>query len=69
MGGAWSGVPASDVAVYAIGLALIAAVYIGFSVANGRGKMIVVETLVAGAFVAIAAWTGRMPSGPARRPP
>jgi hypothetical protein len=34
---------------------LIASVYIGFSVADGRGKVIVVETGVASAFVVIAA--------------
>jgi hypothetical protein len=45
-----------DVAtVYALGLALIAAVYIGFSVADGRGRVIAVETVVAAAFVVIAA--------------
>ena len=41
--------------VYALGLALIAAVYIGFSVADGRGRVIAVETVVAAAFVVIAA--------------
>jgi hypothetical protein len=47
----WLG-PAS---VYALGLALIAAVYIGFSVADGRSKVIVVETCVASVFVVTAA--------------
>jgi hypothetical protein len=41
--------------VYALELALIAAVYIGFSVADGRRKVIVVECVVASAFVIIAA--------------
>jgi hypothetical protein len=33
--------------VYALGLSLIAAVYIGFSVADGRSRIVVVETGVA----------------------
>ena len=41
--------------VYALGLPLIAAVYIGFSVADGRRKVIVVECLVVAVFVVIAA--------------
>jgi hypothetical protein len=41
--------------VYALGLALIASIYIGFSVADGRRMIIAVETLVAGGFVLIAA--------------
>ncbi|HEV7649081.1 MAG TPA: hypothetical protein VGP26_13035 [Actinophytocola sp.] len=41
--------------VYALGLALIAAVYIGFSVADGRRKVIAVECGVASIFVVIAA--------------
>src|SRR5215218_9991299 len=41
--------------VYALGLALIAAIYIGLSVADGRPKVIAVETGVASAFVVIAA--------------
>lgn len=45
----------TDSAVYALGLALIATVYIGFSVADGRGKVVAVETVVAGGFVVIAA--------------
>jgi hypothetical protein len=44
-----------DATVYALGLTLIAAVYIGFSVADGRGKIIAVETVVAAAFVVVAA--------------
>jgi hypothetical protein len=44
-----------DSTVYAIGLALIAAVYIGFSVADGRSRVIAVETGVASVFVVIAA--------------
>ena len=41
--------------VYALEIALIAAIYIGFSVADGRPKIIAVESAVAGAFVVIAA--------------
>ena len=41
--------------VYALGLALIAAIYIGFAVADGRPKVIAVESIVASAFVVIAA--------------
>jgi hypothetical protein len=42
-------------AVYALGLTLIAAVYIGFGVADGRPKVIAVETGVASVFVVLAA--------------
>jgi hypothetical protein len=41
--------------VYALGLAVIAAVYVGFAVADGRAKVIVVESGVAFAFVLVAA--------------
>jgi hypothetical protein len=41
--------------VYAVTLTLIAAVYIGFAVADGRGTVIVVESAVAGVFVVLAA--------------
>jgi hypothetical protein len=41
--------------VYALGLVLIAAVYIGFSVADGRGTVIAVEIAVASMFVIVAA--------------
>jgi hypothetical protein len=41
--------------VYAISLALIAAVYIGFAVADGRPRVIAVEAAIAGAFVVVAA--------------
>jgi hypothetical protein len=41
--------------VYALGLTLIAAVYIGFSVADGRGHVIAIESSVAGCFVVVAA--------------
>ena len=41
--------------VYALGLALIAAVYIGFAVADGRASVIVVESSVAAVFVVLAA--------------
>jgi hypothetical protein len=43
------------VTVYALGIVLIAAVYIGFAVADGRGTVIAVETGVASVFVVIAA--------------
>lgn len=41
--------------VYALGLAVIAAIYIGFAVADGRPKIIGVESSVAFAFVLVAA--------------
>src|SRR3954462_7692731 len=44
-----------DATVYALGLALIAAIYIGFAVADGRPQVVAVETGVAAAFVVVAA--------------
>lgn len=41
--------------VYALELALIAAIYIGFAVADGRSRVIAVETAVAAVFVVLAA--------------
>jgi hypothetical protein len=41
--------------VYALGLSLIAAVYIGFAVADGRVRVIAVEVAVASVFVVVAA--------------
>ncbi|MGY1806336.1 hypothetical protein ACI8AF_03115 [Blastococcus sp. SYSU D00669] len=41
--------------VYALGLALIAAVYIGFAVADGRPHVLAVEVVVAAVFVVLAA--------------
>jgi hypothetical protein len=41
--------------VYALSVALIAAVYIGFAVADGRPRVIAVEAAVAAAFVIVAA--------------
>src|SRR4051812_29671677 len=41
--------------VYAMGLAVIGAIYIGFAVADGRPKVIAVEATVAFTFVLIAA--------------
>ncbi|WP_326961746.1 hypothetical protein [Arthrobacter sp. MP_M4] len=41
--------------VYAFGLAVIASVYIGFAVADGRTKVLVVETGVAAVFIVGAA--------------
>ena len=41
--------------VYALGLALIATVYIGFAVADGRRHVLAAETAVASAFVVVAA--------------
>ena len=49
--GFWWLTPAT---VYAVGLAFIAAVYVGFSVADGRPRVIVVECIVAGAFAVVA---------------
>jgi len=40
--------------VYAVGLALIATVYVGFAVADGRSRIIAVECGVAMAFVVVA---------------
>jgi hypothetical protein len=44
-----------DATVYALGLVLIAAIYIGFAVADGRPRIIAVETGVAAAFAVVAA--------------
>src|SRR3954464_8076458 len=41
--------------VYALGLAVIAAVYVGFAVADGRPKVIAVESSVTLAFLLVAA--------------
>jgi len=41
--------------VYALGLAVIAAIYIGFAVGDGRARIIAVESSVAFAFVVVAA--------------
>src|SRR4051794_18672594 len=41
--------------VYALGLVVIAPVYIGFAVADGRSKVIAVESSVASVFVIVAA--------------
>jgi hypothetical protein len=41
--------------VYALSLVLIAAVYVGFAVADGRRSVIAVEAVVAGGFVVLAA--------------
>jgi hypothetical protein len=41
--------------VYALELAAIAAVYVGFAVADGRPQVIAVETAVAGLFIVLAA--------------
>jgi hypothetical protein len=41
--------------VHAIAIALIAAIYIGFAVADGRPRVIAVECGVAGSFVLLAA--------------
>jgi hypothetical protein len=45
----------SPATVYALGLVLIAGIYIGFSVADGRAQVIAVECTVAGAFIVVAA--------------
>ncbi|MGY1770987.1 hypothetical protein [Blastococcus sp. SYSU D00813] len=44
--------------VHALGLTLVAAVYIGFAVADGRRHVLVVETAVASVFVVAAAAAG-----------
>lgn len=41
--------------IYALSLVLIASLYIGFAVADGRPSVIAVESTVAGIFVVIAA--------------
>jgi hypothetical protein len=41
--------------VYALGLVLIAGIYIGFAVADGRRTVLAVESGVAGMFVIVAA--------------
>jgi hypothetical protein len=41
--------------VYALGLAVIASVYVGFAVADGRPKVIAIESSVTFAFVVVAA--------------
>src|SRR4051812_5571799 len=43
------------VTVYALGLVVIASVYVGFAVADGRPKVIAVESSVTFAFVVVAA--------------
>ena len=43
------------VTVYALGLVLIAGIYIGFAVADGRPRVIAVESTVASVFVVVAA--------------
>jgi hypothetical protein len=50
--GFWWLAPAT---VYALSLALIAAVYIGFAVADGRPTVIAVEAGIAGLFVVVGA--------------
>jgi hypothetical protein len=50
------GFPWLDAAtVYALGLIFIAAVYVGFAVADGRPSVVAVECTVAAAFVLVAA--------------
>jgi len=41
--------------VYALGLAVIASVYVGFAVADGRWRVVAVETGVATMFIIVAA--------------
>jgi hypothetical protein len=54
--------------VYALGLVLIAAVYIGFAVADGRPGVIVTESAVASVFVVVAAVAVRLHAHTAVRP-
>jgi hypothetical protein len=44
-----------EATVYALELALIASIYIGFSVADGRSRVIAAETGVASVFIVVAA--------------
>src|SRR5215212_6890678 len=41
--------------VYALGLVVIASIYVGFAVADGRPKVIAVESSVTFAFIVVAA--------------
>lgn len=41
--------------VHALAITAIAAIYVGFAVADGRPRVIAVETIVAGVFVLVAA--------------
>jgi hypothetical protein len=41
--------------VYALGLVVVASIYVGFAVANGRPRVIAVESSVTFAFVVVAA--------------
>ena len=43
------------VTVYAVSVAVIAAVYIGFAVGDGRARVLAVETAVAAGFIVLAA--------------
>ena len=43
------------VTVYSVGVAVIASVYVGFAVADGRTRVLVVEAVVATGFVLLAA--------------
>ncbi|WP_143108230.1 hypothetical protein [Geodermatophilus obscurus] len=63
-GVAWGCLPAASplafpwldaATVYALGLAMTAAVYIGFAVADGRSTVIAVEVCIASVFVVLAA--------------
>jgi hypothetical protein len=63
-GAVWGGIQAASPlafwwldasTVYALGLALIASIYIGFAVADGRATVIAVESGVASLFVVVAA--------------
>ena len=45
----------SPAAVYGLGLILIAAIYIGFGVADGRPRVIAIESAMAAVFVVVAA--------------
>jgi hypothetical protein len=63
-GAVWGGIQAASPlafwwldasTVYALGLALIASIYIGFAVADGRPRVIAAETGVTSLFVIVAA--------------
>src|SRR4029450_5886553 len=50
--------------VYGLSVALIAAIYLGFAVADGRPRVIAVEAGVAAAFVVVGAAGGTRAAGP-----
>jgi hypothetical protein len=55
--------------VYALGLILIASIYVGFAVADGRLKIIAIESSVAFSFVVIRRRNHRLSMAPSHRLP